>query len=197
MLSLGHDHLGDNHGHCIARHHRQAASSPFSRARAEVYASTSLSHLKRRYAGNNFGLGVFATPRSHDLFRTRRGALLTFSSVDVRSDRVAVSNLVPGTPFCVALGDLSHFYAFWIPILCFETLLCALAIIRGYRSWRDNEIKLRRKRRRTLNTSAQTENASGSSGLNVLEILLRDSVGYFIVYACFKQPFIFSSSRTE
>ena len=110
--------------------------------------------------------------------------------------RAADAHLIPGVPFCVPVGDLSHFYAFWIPILCFEMLLCGLALIRGYRWWRDNEIEIRRRKRRTQNAAAVTSNRSSawnapdaaSSSFNILEILLRDSVGYFIVYVTFEIP---------
>ncbi|KAH8117795.1 hypothetical protein DFH11DRAFT_1570744 [Phellopilus nigrolimitatus] len=95
----------------------------------------------------------------------------------------ARANLIPTTKFCIPVSPLPHFYAFWVPILCFETLLCILACARGYKSYRDHEISLRRRRPKAsvhdlVNTQAESENVGG---LNILEILLRDSVGYFII----------------
>ena len=77
-------------------------------------------------------------------------------------NRVAYSNLVPGMPLCLPIGVSSHFYAFWIPILCFETLLCSLAILRGYLSYKRKEL-------------------DRLSGRHILEILIRDSILYFMV----------------
>ncbi|KAL5485799.1 hypothetical protein ACEPAI_6841 [Sanghuangporus weigelae] len=88
----------------------------------------------------------------------------------------ARAHLIPGTDFCIPVNVSSHFYAFWIPILCFEALLCALACIRGYRSYRDREIRRLSDLRRRARQSHQPERH-----LNILEILLRDSVGYFII----------------
>ncbi|KAL5525985.1 hypothetical protein ACEPAG_7323 [Sanghuangporus baumii] len=88
----------------------------------------------------------------------------------------ARAHLIPGTDFCIPIHVSSHFYAFWIPILCFEALLCALACIRGYRSYRDREIRRLSVLRRRARQSHQPE-----KHLNILEILLRDSVGYFII----------------
>ncbi|KAI5119833.1 hypothetical protein M0805_008399 [Coniferiporia weirii] len=96
----------------------------------------------------------------------------------------ASANLIPTTKLCVPLSSLNNFYAFWIPILCFETLLCALACVRGYKSYRDHEIHLLRKKRNTgqyNDANQRTEEQTASDDLNILEILLRDSVGYFVV----------------
>ncbi|OCB85300.1 hypothetical protein A7U60_g7605 [Sanghuangporus baumii] len=91
-------------------------------------------------------------------------------------DVEARAHLIPGTDFCIPIHVSSHFYAFWIPILCFEALLCALACIRGYRSYRDREIRRMSDLRRRVRQSHQPERH-----LNILEVLLRDSVGYFII----------------
>jgi len=55
-----------------------------------------------------------------------------------------------------------YFYVFWIPILAFETLLCGLAVFRGFRNMR-------------LKPSLY------HSGKEIVDVLLRDSVMYFIV----------------
>ncbi|KAL5526776.1 hypothetical protein ACEPAF_8501 [Sanghuangporus sanghuang] len=91
-------------------------------------------------------------------------------------DVEARAHLIPGTDFCIPIHVSSHFYAFWIPILCFEALLCALACIRGYRSYRDREIRRMSDLRRRVRQSHQPERH-----LNILEVLLRDGVGYFII----------------
>ena len=52
-------------------------------------------------------------------------------------------------------------FAFWIPILCYETLLCALALYKGYRSLRKNVPK-------------------GLPGRKALDVLVRDSTLYFV-----------------
>ncbi|KAF5324331.1 hypothetical protein D9619_011315 [Psilocybe cf. subviscida] len=69
---------------------------------------------------------------------------------------------IPGGLFCVPSGVSSHFYTFWIPMLAFESLLCTLALIRGFQTYR----------------------AKGSlfhSSRQLVGILIRDSVLYFLV----------------
>ncbi|KAJ6468126.1 hypothetical protein C8R47DRAFT_1151922 [Mycena vitilis] len=69
---------------------------------------------------------------------------------------------LPGMTFCVP-GDVPDwFFTFWIPILMFESLLCGLALYRGFQTFR----------------------ASGGvfqSGKHLVAILIRDSVLYFLV----------------
>ncbi|KAJ7260104.1 hypothetical protein C8J57DRAFT_483879 [Mycena rebaudengoi] len=82
----------------------------------------------------------------------------------VLSGITARSQPIPGIPlrFCIPVGVPSYFFAFWIPIIAFESLLCALALYRGF----------------------QTFKASGSafqSGRHLVAILIRDSVLYFLV----------------
>ncbi|TDL17918.1 hypothetical protein BD410DRAFT_793793 [Rickenella mellea] len=74
----------------------------------------------------------------------------------------ASSHILPGIPICLPIGAPSHFYAFWIPILIMETLLCVLACYRGYKSYM---------------VQASTQNR----GRRILEILVRDSILYFLV----------------
>ncbi|KAF5337825.1 hypothetical protein D9758_015718 [Tetrapyrgos nigripes] len=64
--------------------------------------------------------------------------------------------------FCVPTRIPNWFYTFWIPILTFETVLCALVLMKG----------------------VQTFRASGSpfqSGRKLVGILIRDSVVYYLV----------------
>jgi hypothetical protein len=69
---------------------------------------------------------------------------------------------VPGITFCVAYGIPSYFYTFWIPMLAFETLLCGLALYRGFQ---------------TLMQDGQVF----YSGRRLVNILIRDSVLYFLI----------------
>jgi len=69
---------------------------------------------------------------------------------------------IPGGTFCVPFGVSPHFYVFWIPMLAFECLLCFLALVRGF----------------------QTFKSKGSlfhSGRQLVGILVRDSLMYFLV----------------
>ena len=68
--------------------------------------------------------------------------------------------MIPGLPFCIPLNVSKHFYAFWIPILAFETLLCTLAVVRVYETYRTQEMQ---------------------RGVHLVEVLLRDSVVYYVV----------------
>ncbi|KAF9558591.1 hypothetical protein CPC08DRAFT_709544 [Agrocybe pediades] len=70
--------------------------------------------------------------------------------------------LVPGYTFCVPSGVPSNFYAFWIPMLAFESLLSTLALIRGFQAFK-------------LNGSLF------HSGRQLVGILIRDSLMYFFV----------------
>ncbi|KAJ7429739.1 hypothetical protein B0H11DRAFT_2211908 [Mycena galericulata] len=81
------------------------------------------------------------------------------------SGLAARSHPILGMPtFCypVATTVPSYFFAFWIPIIAFESLLCGLALYRGFQTFR----------------------ASGTlfqSGRHLVSILIRDSVLYFLV----------------
>jgi len=71
--------------------------------------------------------------------------------------------LPTGGMFCVPLRVSSNFYLFWIPILSFETLLCALALFRGFQTFRSGGTLF-------------------LSGRLLVITLIRDSVLYFFVY---------------
>jgi len=74
---------------------------------------------------------------------------------------IAVSNLIPGLPFCVPLEIPKTFYAFWIPILVSESLMCGLALLRGLQSYHDRQ--------------------RHQSSRHLVEILVRDSFLYFLI----------------
>ncbi|KAF9447562.1 hypothetical protein P691DRAFT_706549 [Macrolepiota fuliginosa MF-IS2] len=64
--------------------------------------------------------------------------------------------------FCAPSNISSKFFAFWIPMLVYECLLCVLALIRGFQTFRSDGTLFR-------------------SGRRLVAILIRDSVLYFIV----------------
>lgn len=75
----------------------------------------------------------------------------------------AVIYLTPKGKFCEASSLVfDRFYTFWIPLLVFECVLCALAIAKGVNEFRHNQAMLRRRR-------------------SLLAILVRDSVIYFVM----------------
>jgi len=74
----------------------------------------------------------------------------------------ATSELIPGKYFCIPLGISPHIYAFWIPILAFESLLCVLALARGIHTVR-------------------SERGTFYFRRDLVNILVRDSVLYFLV----------------
>ena len=55
-----------------------------------------------------------------------------------------------------------HFYAFWIPMLISESVLCGFALFRGFKSYRPADSVLK-------------------SGRRMIEVLVRDSASYFVV----------------
>ncbi|KAF9029096.1 hypothetical protein BDZ89DRAFT_732617 [Hymenopellis radicata] len=75
--------------------------------------------------------------------------------------KTSESHVLPGSPACVPVpGSIpSYFYAFWIPILVFETLLCILALNRAFTS----------------------EGAVFGSARGLVHAMVRDSVFYFLV----------------
>lgn len=75
---------------------------------------------------------------------------------------VARAHAIPGLPFCVLSGISVYFYAFWIPPLAFELLLCGLALFRGFQTFYSRGPRFR-------------------SGKHLIEILIRDSILYFIM----------------
>jgi hypothetical protein len=65
-------------------------------------------------------------------------------------------------PICVPINFPKYSYAFWIPILALETLNCGLAVFIGFRN-------------------KQFKSSLYRSGKEIYDVLLRDSVVYFIV----------------
>ena len=71
-----------------------------------------------------------------------------------------------GLSFCVPLNlaQITYFYAFWIPVMLCESLLCALVILKAATGW---------KRKANLL----------DSGREIIAVLIRDSVIYFQICA--------------
>ncbi|PPQ95130.1 hypothetical protein CVT25_011673 [Psilocybe cyanescens] len=68
---------------------------------------------------------------------------------------------IPGGKFCIIDGGLpTYTYAYWIANLSFDCFLCSLALVRGYRYYKTR-----------------------GSGARLIDILIRDSLFYFLVFA--------------
>jgi hypothetical protein len=78
----------------------------------------------------------------------------------------ARSHIIPGIPFCVPVDVPRHLYAFWIPIIAFESLLCGMALYRGFQGIVGDGSLFR-------------------SGRRLVTILVRDSILFFLVYVPF------------
>lgn len=80
----------------------------------------------------------------------------------VLSNLIVTANPLPEVNFCFSLNIPAWFFTFWIPIIAFESLLCGLALYRGYQTFR-------------------SEGSPFQSGRHLVSILIRDSVLYFLV----------------
>ncbi|KAL1741999.1 hypothetical protein HDZ31DRAFT_44223 [Schizophyllum fasciatum] len=80
----------------------------------------------------------------------------------------AVAVMLPGLhTICVPSNVSSRFYTYWIPFLGFESLLCALALYRGFQTYR-------------MDSSTYTYSRL------LIRILIRDSVMYYLaVFAAY------------
>jgi len=81
---------------------------------------------------------------------------IVLSSVD------AHANLIPGLPFCIPSNVKGYTYAFWIPISAFESLLCGMAIFRGFQAF-------------------HYQLSFFKSGRHLVSLLLRDSIVYYLI----------------
>ncbi|KAH9476383.1 hypothetical protein JR316_0011958 [Psilocybe cubensis] len=82
---------------------------------------------------NNFSMDYFAD--AFPLPNQQRGVRYfdwqAWSSFVISAMTEAILIAAPGGFACIPLKSTHNFYVFWIPILCFEALLCALADGRG------------------------------------------------------------------
>ncbi|KIK52142.1 hypothetical protein GYMLUDRAFT_251491 [Collybiopsis luxurians FD-317 M1] len=74
----------------------------------------------------------------------------------------AATRLIPGFSFCFPVVIPPYFYALWIPMLAFETVLFALAAFQGFRTHRRS-------------------NSPSHYGEPLFRILIRDSVIYYVM----------------
>jgi len=86
----------------------------------------------------------------------------TIMGMVVTDITAAAFRVTPTILFCVPSGVSKHFFAFWIPILFFESLLCGLALYKGFETFRSASSAFR-------------------SGRHLVDILVRDSVLYFLI----------------
>ncbi|KAL4070058.1 hypothetical protein V8B97DRAFT_585220 [Scleroderma yunnanense] len=71
---------------------------------------------------------------------------------------------LPGVKFCTNENMPNSFYIFWLPVLCYEWLLCSLAIWAGIQRSRD-ELRL----------------MAISNKVRLLDVLIKGNVMYFLV----------------
>jgi hypothetical protein len=81
---------------------------------------------------------------------------------NVLSEVTMQSNFIPGLPFCIPFDVPGYLYAFWIPILAFESLLCGMALFRGFQAFHYRQSVFQ-------------------SGRHLVTLLLRDSIVYFLI----------------
>ncbi|KAJ8508721.1 hypothetical protein ONZ45_g9042 [Pleurotus djamor] len=80
----------------------------------------------------------------------------------ILSGITAHAHAVPGVLFCLPNKVGDHFFLFWIPVLCFESLLVGLALFRGFQA-------------------ILSDGSLFRSGRALVNVLIRDSVLYFLV----------------
>ncbi|KAI6116581.1 hypothetical protein EV401DRAFT_47571 [Pisolithus croceorrhizus] len=84
-----------------------------------------------------------------------------------RSRKVLIfmgSEPIPGVKICTNEDTSNSFYVFWLPILCFEFLLCSLAVRAGIHRSRDDIGFI-----------------PPSNRVFLLDVLVKGNVGYFLV----------------
>ena len=91
---------------------------------------------------------------------------------------------------CILTNTWPLSYLYWIPFLAFESLLFALALFKGFQSMRDHELEPNAARFGLgLCCKARGVGSGPGRAAKALEVLIRDSILYFLVYV-----FLFSSS---
>lgn len=79
--------------------------------------------------------------------------------IELSTEHAIHAGDIPGGKFCLIDGGLpSYTYAYWIANLSFDCFLCSLALVRGYRYYK-----------------------ARGSGARLIDILIRDSLFYFLV----------------
>jgi hypothetical protein len=79
----------------------------------------------------------------------------------------ATSHVIPGVEYraCIPIGITPYFFAFWLPPLGYETVVFILAASKGYLTIRN----------------AFRSFGFRSTGARLLEIMMRDSLWYFLL----------------
>ncbi|KIM24273.1 hypothetical protein M408DRAFT_233960 [Serendipita vermifera MAFF 305830] len=88
---------------------------------------------------------------------------------------LAVSAPDPSIPYraCIPLNVSLYFFTFWIPPLAYESLVFILAAIKGFNTLRNNF------------SSGNGEFTIRSTGSRLLEVMIRDSLWYFLlIFTC-------------
>jgi len=80
----------------------------------------------------------------------------------VLSNFTVQAHVIPDFPFCIPINVPHYLFAFWIPILAFESLLCGMALFRGFQAFRYRQNVLR-------------------AGRHLVTLLLRDSIIYYLI----------------
>lgn len=89
----------------------------------------------------------------------------------------ARAQTLAGLSFCIPINVPKYLFAFWIPTLAFESLLCGMSIFRGFQAFR-------------------YRHSVFESGKQLVNILLRDSIIYFLMFV-FLLLFFFDSRLAE
>lgn len=99
--------------------------------------------------------------------------------------------MIPGLPFCVPTGLSKNFWTYWIPLLACESLLCALALFRAFAGGFSDSVQDARNPRQTRGRRAWRGDGGAiarrlmnvfRNGQRIVDVLIRDSILYFLVY---------------
>lgn len=95
------------------------------------------------------------------LYRCHRSSIkFSMSSGPVNADPHAIITMEA----CILTDTWWLSYLYWIPFLSFETFLFTLALVKGYQSYFNHELSFK-----------------GSMAVKALEVLIRDSILYFML----------------
>jgi hypothetical protein len=93
----------------------------------------------------------------------------TLKSYVIAYANAATANLIPGLSFCVVLNLPTWFWAYWVPLLISEALLCALALPQTLRAG-------------SAIPRSQLKSGIFDSTRRLVDVMIRDSLMYFLVY---------------
>lgn len=99
--------------------------------------------------------------------------------------------MIPGLPFCVPTGLSKNFWTYWIPLLACESLFCALALFRAFAEGLSEHASDARNVWQTRGRRAWSGEGGAfarrlmsvfRNGQRIVDVLIRDSIIYFLVY---------------